>query len=161
METKNKSHQARSAGPKADKKKPKNQEKNNPKAFASYSGRNAEKQARRNEELGQKKLHVPLIDRTALEKPPMVVAIVGPKGTGKTTLIRALVKRYTKHALNQINGPITVVSGKSQRITFIECNNDINAMIDIGKVADLVLLLIDASYGFEMVSIGSNSIGNL
>jgi ribosome biogenesis protein BMS1 len=32
----------------------------------------------------------------------------------------------------------------------LECNNDINAMIDIGKVADLVLLLIDASYGFEM-----------
>lgn len=25
-------------------------------------------------------------------------------------------------------------------------------MIDIGKVADLVLLMIDASFGFEMVS---------
>lgn len=32
----------------------------------------------------------------------------------------------------------------------MECNNDINSMIDIAKVADLVLLLVDASFGFEM-----------
>jgi ribosome biogenesis protein BMS1 len=35
----------------------------------------------------------------------------------------------------------------------VECNNDLNSMIDIGKVADLVLLLVDASFGFEMVRI--------
>ena len=33
----------------------------------------------------------------------------------------------------------------------MECNNDLNSMIDIGKVADLVLLLVDGSFGFEMV----------
>lgn len=33
----------------------------------------------------------------------------------------------------------------------MECNNDLNSMIDVGKVADLVLLMIDASLGFEMV----------
>lgn len=32
----------------------------------------------------------------------------------------------------------------------MECNNDINSMIDVGKVADLVLLMIDGSFGFEM-----------
>lgn len=32
----------------------------------------------------------------------------------------------------------------------MECNNDINCMIDLAKVADLVLLLVDASFGFEM-----------
>lgn len=40
--------------------------------------------------------------------------------------------------------------GKKRRITLMECNNDINSMIDIAKVADLVLLLVDASFGFEM-----------
>ena len=35
----------------------------------------------------------------------------------------------------------------------MECGNDLNSMIDIGKVADLVLLLVDASFGFEMVCI--------
>ena len=33
----------------------------------------------------------------------------------------------------------------------MECKNDLNSMIDIGKVADLVLLLVDASFGYEMV----------
>ncbi len=28
--------------------------------------------------------------------------------------------------------------GKKRRLTFIECNNDINSMIDLAKVADLV-----------------------
>lgn len=28
--------------------------------------------------------------------------------------------------------------GKNRRLTFIECNNDINSMIDLAKVADLV-----------------------
>ena len=47
-------------------------------------------------------------------------------------------------------GPVTIVSGKKRRITFIECNNDVNAMIDMAKIVDLVLLLVDASFGFEM-----------
>jgi len=34
----------------------------------------------------------------------------------------------------------------------VECPNDINGMIDAAKYADLALLLIDGSYGFEMVS---------
>ena len=69
---------------------------------------------------------------------------------GKTTLIKSLVRKYTKHTLTQVAGPITVVSGKHRRLTFIECPTDLNSMIDIAKTADLNLMLIDASYGFEM-----------
>ncbi|KAI9202712.1 uncharacterized protein BJ171DRAFT_166060 [Polychytrium aggregatum] len=148
----NRSHRPRQAGRKAEKKSrhTKNQAKNNPKAF-TFSARNrAQKSARRNADIGEKRMHVPLVDRTPIEPPPIIVAVVGPPGCGKTTLIRSLVKRYTKHNLNEIKGPITVISGKKRRITFMECNNDLNSMIDIGKVADLVLLLIDASFGFEM-----------
>lgn len=47
-------------------------------------------------------------------------------------------------------GPVTLRAGKNKRVTFIECPNDINAMIDLAKIADLALLLIDASVGFEM-----------
>jgi ribosome biogenesis protein BMS1 len=85
------------------------------------------------------------------EPPPVIVAIVGPPGVGKTTLLKSLVRRYTKQTLNDVKGPVTVVSGKKRRLTFVECNNDLNSMIDIGKIADLVLLLIDGSFGFEMV----------
>lgn len=43
-----------------------------------------------------------------------------------------------------------MVSGKGRRLTLFECNNDLGSMVDLAKVADLVLLLIDGSYGFEM-----------
>ena len=49
-----------------------------------------------------------------------------------------------------VKGPITVVSSKKRRLTFIECPNDISSMIDLGKIADLVLLMVDGSFGFEM-----------
>lgn len=47
-------------------------------------------------------------------------------------------------------GPITVVTSKKQRLTFVECPNELEAMVDIAKVADIVLLMIDGNYGFEM-----------
>ena len=53
--------------------------------------------------------------------------------------------RFTDIITNKFN-----LSGKKRRITFMECNNDLSSMIDISKVADLVLLMIDASFGFEM-----------
>lgn len=45
-----------------------------------------------------------------------------------------------------------MIPGKQKRVQFVECPNDINGMIDAAKVADLALLLVDGSYGFEMVS---------
>jgi len=100
--------------------------------------------------LDTKKQHIPLVDRTPLEPPPIIVAVVGPPKVGKTTLINGIIKNFTRQPLTTINGPVTIVSGKRRRITLIECNNDINSMIDLAKVADLVLLMIDASFGFEM-----------
>ena len=76
---------------------------------------------------------------------------MGPSSCGKSTLIRSLVKIYTGQNLTDTTGPITVVAGRKRRITFFECPNDIHSMTDLSKVADLVLLMIDASYGFEMV----------
>jgi hypothetical protein len=63
-----------------------------------------------------------------------------------------LVRHYTRQTIGDIKGPITVVSGKQKRLTFLECPNDVSSMMDVAKVADLVLLMIDAHYGFEMVS---------
>lgn len=91
-----------------------------------------------------------MVDRTPDDPPPVIVAVVGPPGTGKTTLIKSLIRRFTKHTLSDIKGPITVVSGKRRRLTFIECSNDLASMIDVAKIADLVLLMIDGNYGFEM-----------
>ena len=149
-----KAHRPSQSGAKADKKgkgKVQHPRGQNPKAFAPRSGHRANLQGRRTAERDQTRLHVPLVNRTPdNDPPPVVVAIVGPPGVGKTTLMKSLIRRYSKQTLTDIKGPVTVVAGKNRRITFIECNNDVNSMIDVGKVADLVLLLIDGSFGFEM-----------
>lgn len=97
-----------------------------------------------------KKHHIPLVDQTPDEPPPIVIAVVGPPKVGKSTLINNLIKNFTRTNVTNINGPISLVVSKKRRLTIIECNNDINAMIDIAKCADLVLLMCDASFGFEM-----------
>ncbi|XP_013412523.1 ribosome biogenesis protein BMS1 homolog isoform X2 [Lingula anatina] len=152
-----KPHRLRHSGPKADKKKAKNKheqeltpQQRNPKAFAFHSVNKVAKSVKRTLDIHTKKTHIPEVDRTPVEPPPVVVAVVGPPKVGKTTLLSCLIKNFTKQKLTSVQGPVTIVSGKKRRLTFLECNNDVNSMIDVAKVADLVLLLIDASFGFEM-----------
>ncbi|GAB6028474.1 Glycoside hydrolase 2 (Mannanase, beta-galactosidase) [Chamberlinius hualienensis] len=153
-----KSHRASRAGRKADKKKQKvspidsklTPKQKNPKAFAIQNVVRAERHFRRSMDIKTKKQHIPEVDHTPLEPPPVIVAIVGPPKVGKTTLMRCLIKNFTRQKLSEIKGPVTVVSGKKRRLTFIECSNDINMMIDVAKIADLVLLITDASFGYEM-----------
>lgn len=95
----------------------------------------------RSADVSEKKKHIPLVDRTPLEPPPIVVAIVGPSKVGKTTVLRNLVKHYVRQGLAEVKGPVTIVSGKKRRLTFFECQNDINSMIDVAKVADLVCII--------------------
>ena len=40
---------------------------------------------------------------------------------GKSLLIRCLIRHYTRQSLSEVRGPITVVSGKARRLTFVEC----------------------------------------
>ncbi|MCJ1313907.1 Glycoside hydrolase 2 (Mannanase, beta-galactosidase) [Agyrium rufum] len=135
---------------KAKEKKTTTQGKN-PKAFAYATPGRLHKQAARSHDVQEKRLHVPLVDRLPEEAPPLVVAVVGPPGVGKTTLIRSLIKRYTKQSLSSLNGPLTVVTSKRRRLTFLECPSDsLASMIDVSKIADIVLLMIDGNFGFEM-----------
>ena len=165
-------HAGRKAERKANKKKPVEKDENgkkiknklssdpkdarnrNPKAFAIQNVQKTERRVRRKEDITAKRTRVPEVDRTPseyVECPPYVVAIVGPPKVGKSTLLRCLVKNFTRQSLSDIHGPVTIVSGKKRRLTLLECaGNDINSMIDVAKVADLVLLLVDASFGFEM-----------
>lgn len=123
----------------------------NAKAFAVSGPGKLQRMAKRSHDLKEKTFHVPMVDRTPEDDPPpVIIAVVGPPGTGKTTLIRSLVRRLTKHTLTEIKGPITVVSGKRRRLTFIEVANDMNSMIDAAKIADLVLLMVDGNFGLEM-----------
>ena len=70
---------------------------------------------------------------------------------GKTTLIKSLVRRFSKHTLSTPAGPLTVIASKRRRLTLIKCPADsLASAIDLAKIADIVLLMIDGNYGFEM-----------
>lgn len=152
-----KKHRASTSGAKADKKKAHQKkkkglsnERHNPKAFSVSNIVRTKRTQQRNLDRGQKKEVVPLRDRTEDLPPPTMVCVMGPTGCGKSTLIRSLVKIYTGQNLGNAKGPITVIAGRKKRITFFECPLDLPSMTDMAKVADLVVLMIDASYGFEM-----------
>ena len=101
-----KPHMKRKSGKKHDKKKGKEGEAStkgkNPKAFAIQNATKAERRVRRKEDITEKKTHQPLVDRTPIEPPPVVVAVVGPPKVGKSTLVRCLVKNFTRQTLTNI-----------------------------------------------------------
>jgi ribosome biogenesis protein BMS1 len=156
------SHKARIAGRGAkEKKKDQKQkangtrvERHNARAFSVAKVGKTKRSVQRNLDRSQKKEYVPLADRrtdVSHETPPSVVVVMGPSGVGKSTLIRSLVKLYSNHNLTTVTGPITVITGKNKRITLFECpSTDTAAMLDCAKIADLVLLCVDAKFGFEM-----------
>lgn len=140
---------------KKDKKDGNLKERHNSRAFSVANVVRTQRNLQRNADRAQKKEYVPLNDRRAArveEAPPPLVAVVGPPGVGKSTLIRSLVKIYTNHNLTNPTGPITVCTSKTKRITLLECPNTPTAMLDVAKTADLVLLCVDAKFGFEMES---------
>lgn len=122
----------------------------NIKAFGYSKGDRARQAVAHQLNIEQIRLFQPETRTLTIEDPPLLVAVQGPPGCGKSLLIKCLVKRYTDQSITEINGPVTVVANRSQRITFVEVPNDINAMIDIAKVADIVLLLVNAEHNFEM-----------
>lgn len=93
---------------------------------------------------------MPAVERPVDEPPPFTVVVHGPPGVGKSTLIKCLIKHFTRQDIRDVKGPVTVISGKTRRLTFVECPPDLFGMIDAAKYADLVLLVIDGAFGFEM-----------
>ncbi|KAK1745576.1 ribosomal biogenesis protein BMS1 [Skeletonema marinoi] len=136
-----------------EKKKAKNDKKNgnlkdrhNPRAFSVANIVRTQRNVQRNSDRAQKK------DVECYGESTKSRGCGWTPGVGKSTLIRSLVKIYSNHNLTNPTGPITVCTSKQKRITLLECPNTPTAMLDVAKTADLVLLCVDAKFGFEMES---------
>lgn len=79
---KKKPHKARQSGVKAQKKDAKKSKQlptdkqKNPKAFAITAARSAENRFRRKQDLKTKKHHIPVVDQTVEEPPPIVIGMI-------------------------------------------------------------------------------------
>lgn len=124
----------------------------NPKGFSVQHTTKAARKVRKTLDRETKKYHLPNVNaKTPVEvAPPIIVGIFGPPRSGKSTLLRSLIKHFGRQLVPVITGPITVVVGKKYRMTFIECDCNINSMIDVAKVADLILLTVNVQKGLEM-----------
>jgi len=109
-----KAHRERKSGRKVQKKKVKKKTSDgkNPKAFTYKSAIKAARATRRTLDINSKRSRLPKVDRTPLEPPPVCIAVVGPPKVGKSTLIRGLIKNYSRQKVTSVQGPVTVVSGR-------------------------------------------------
>ncbi|OIR57710.1 MAG: ribosome biogenesis protein Bms1 [Amphiamblys sp. WSBS2006] len=89
---------------------------------------------------------------------PFIVGIFGGKGSGKTTMLRSLVWRYTGKKIKELVGPVTVFTDKNKRTTFFECPKDLPSMIDAAKVVDMAIFMVDGAYGVEVETLELGSI---
>ncbi|KAH9411287.1 40S ribosome biogenesis protein [Ordospora pajunii] len=94
--------------------------------------------------------HVPIENMFFKDLPPTFVSVVGPPSSGKSTLVRSVVKYFTQKMVDEIVGPVTVSCAKMRRITMFESKTDIHQFIDVSKISDAVVFVIDASVGLEM-----------
>ncbi|OHS93685.1 Ribosome biogenesis protein BMS1 like protein-related protein [Tritrichomonas foetus] len=122
----------------------------NIKANGYYKGERARQAIAHQVNIEQIRLHQPETRAYSYEDPPLIIAVQGPPKCGKTLLIKCLVKHFSKQVIVDVRGPVTVIANRGQRITFIEVPNDLNAMTDVAKIADLVLLMVNAQHNFEM-----------
>ncbi|AFM98409.1 40S ribosome biogenesis GTP-binding protein [Encephalitozoon hellem ATCC 50504] len=118
----------------------------NEKTGAKKSRRMTNGQLRHEEKIAR----VPIENMFYKDLPPAFVSIVGPSRSGKTTLMRSIVKYFTHQLIDTPRGPVTLSSSKEKRITLFESRADIHQFVDISKVSDLVILTINAASGLEM-----------
>lgn len=99
----------------------------------------------------ESKYQIPIPMRTygVIPAPPMVV-IFGPPSSGKSLLLNSIVRQCTKQKIDMIRGIISMVTSKTKRMSLYECPADLVSMVDASKIADLVILTIDASVGLEI-----------
>ena len=139
-----KGHQTPRAGPKAEKKEkaskkkrglPENPDRHNWKANNVANIGRTKRAVQRNVDRQHLKQYVPRVDRTEKDAPPPpLVAVVGPRGVGKSTLVRSLVKLHARQRLQDVRGPVTLITGKDRRVTLLECpSDDVCAMLDVAK----------------------------
>lgn len=93
---------------------------------------------------------VPIENMVFKDLPPPFISVVGPPQSGKSTLVKSIVKYLTHQQMDGIKGPVTLSSPKTRRMTLFEARADVHQFVDVSKVSDLVVFTINGETGLEM-----------
>lgn len=86
------------------------------------------------------------------------ISIVGPRQSGKTTLLKSIVNHYTKIKNWDPSMTISILNPKGDMNFFFENISDILSIINCIKVSDLIISIIDGFFGLEMETFETLSI---
>mmetsp|Transcript_38973 Transcript_38973/g.79785 ORF Transcript_38973/g.79785 Transcript_38973/m.79785 type:complete len:310 (+) Transcript_38973:52-981(+) len=85
------------------------------------------------------------------QKPyPMTISVVGPRKTGKTTMIDSLLFFFGKFGQVSYNSPVTVFTEEEAPIVLLEGHSDILSAVNLSKASEIVILVIDGFFGLEL-----------
>jgi len=78
------------------------------------------------------------------------ISIIGPKQTGKTTLMRSIITHYTKRKQLSVTNMISILNSDGERLFFVENIADTFSFVHSLNFSELVILLIDGFFGVEL-----------
>lgn len=114
------------------------------KAFALSNIKKAKYSLERKAQIEYVTAKLPTISVKSDTPPPDMIAVIGPRSSGKTTLVKSLVKQYSFKVINQPIGPITVTGSSQKRLQLFDTPSTLTAVLDIARVVDLIIVVINA-----------------
>lgn len=81
---------------------------------------------------------------------PKIISIIGPKKSGKTTLIESIGYYFNKNFNQNQKGPFLIHNENKEDFILIESPLDILSISNLTKVSDIIILVIDGFFGLEL-----------
>lgn len=85
-----------------------------------------------------------------LTKSIFTTSIIGPRQSGKTTLLKSIVNHFTKVKKWICSGVISILNSNGEVLIVVENNSDILSIVNCTTFSDLIVSVIDGFLGLEL-----------
>jgi hypothetical protein len=79
-----------------------------------------------------------------------ITSIIGPKQSGKTTLLKSIINHFTRAKKWICSGVVSILNSNGEVIIFVENNSDILSIVNCTTFSDLIVSMIDGFLGLEL-----------
>jgi ribosome biogenesis protein BMS1 len=81
---------------------------------------------------------------------PKIISIIGPKKSGKSTLIKTIGYYFNKNLFKYKKGPFLIFNKNKEDFILLESPLDMLSISNLTKVSDIIILVIDGFFGLEL-----------